>query len=173
MRRVALLRTVALVGTKSPDPKAPTLKQSPSPFATTVGQDKVNELSKHLDRLPSTIPGVSQQELAEKIRKYTEHNDQLDKARFQAKREALLAERKVSMRPEDYITFVAELNTKEAQALKEAQQQASMTPFEYQRFYEKKIRRKNISQTFWVAVYFTLPYGVLLFLWLWWTRFFH
>ncbi len=155
------------------DPAAPQLKKSASAFAASVGEGRVEELAKDLRGLPSTIPGVSQEELAAKIRSFTARHDEADAQRLVHNREALLRLKRETLRPDDFEKFREELEKKEAAGMAEARRQSEMPPFEYQRYLEKKKKKLNRSQNFWVVVYFVLPYSTFAFMYLWWLKFFH
>lgn len=104
----------------------------------------------NLDSLPNTIPGVSREELAEKLQKMGAAHRQktTDKHRENIARQIDTMRR--AMPPAEFKEFLRQLEAKEALAMDEAEKVDSMTPAELYRYQLKRQRNQNLWQ--WVYV---------------------
>ena len=153
------------------DPKAPLLKAS-STGARTPSIDDLRTMDP--STLPSTIPGVSREELAEKIKAYTAAHVKESKDGDAARRETLIRYKKNTLSEESFNHWYKnEFLLEEAVALVEAQKLADMSPSQLQRYLDKKKRRRNRSQNLWVCFYLAVPYMTFVCIWKWWGVFWH
>lgn len=104
----------------------------------------------NLESLPNTIPGVSREELAERLQKMGSFQRQqvVNSHRESISRQIDTMRR--AMPPTEFKEFLRKLEEKEALEMDEAEKMDQMTPTQLYRYQLKKARNENIKQ--WINV---------------------
>lgn len=130
--------------TSAADPATASASASASATTSTVGDGEPGDKGGvHVDprRLPSTIPGITQEELAARITAY--HTKKVQEANeLSAKsltQEVELMRRSLS--PNDFEEYMANLEKDMAAAAKEQAKLAAMSPLELHQYQQKKKRQ--------------------------------
>jgi hypothetical protein len=99
-----------------------------------------------LSALPSTIPGVSREELAERLRKMESMQRQQTMSAHRDSIAKQIDTMRRAMPPKQFKEFLRGLEEKEAKSMDEAEKVSHMTPTELYRYQLKKQRNQNILQ---------------------------
>lgn len=99
-------------------------------------------------RLPSTIPGVTQEELAAKMEAFRDRHAAMVGDAYQRTVAAETEVMRRSMSPEDFETYVAEIEATHAKAAFEAAKVAAMSPMQLHQ-YKKHMKRKLLLMEYW------------------------
>jgi hypothetical protein len=104
----------------------------------------------NLEALPNTIPGVSREELAEKLNKMGSLQRQQTTNAHRDSIARQIDTMRRAMPPDQFKEFLSKLESKEALAMDEAEKMNEMSPTELYRYQLKRQRNNNIKQ--WINV---------------------
>lgn len=142
-RRIGIRLAVKIVPDSGPVGKAswePTAKPQDL-NAIRDGKGDVN-----LDALPNTIPGVSREELAERLRKMAEIQQQKAETAHRDSLAKHIDTMRRAMPPDQFKEFLKSIEEKEALDMEESEKMSSMTPLELYRYQRRKAQKENIRQ---------------------------
>lgn len=129
--------------------------QQPQPFQAQTASTMCSPTGDvDLSAIPSTIPGVSREELAEKLKAMQNIHQQKLSRQHEINFPRQIDTMRRAMPPAQFREFLESVEKKEAESLAEQEKMANMTPMQLFRYQQKKKRRENIAQwlnVFWLA----------------------
>lgn len=125
---------------------SPSWDKKPSDFNQRQNTVRDAQGDININALPNTIPGVSREELAEKLRKMEtiQRQKTVDAHRESISKQIDTMRR--AMPPKEFKEFLRTLEEREAKAMDEAELIGHMTPMQLYRYQLKKQRNENIKQ---------------------------
>mmetsp|Transcript_11976 Transcript_11976/g.13782 ORF Transcript_11976/g.13782 Transcript_11976/m.13782 type:complete len:175 (+) Transcript_11976:52-576(+) len=169
-RRIGMRLAVKIVADSGPVGQA-SWTASAKPQDMNAVRDMKGEVN--LDAIPNTIPGISREELAERVRKMAEiHQQKADSAHRDSLAKHIDTMRR-AMPPDQFKEFLRSIEEKEALNAEEAEKMSSMTPLELYRYQRRKAQRENLRQ--WLNVIYLVSafFGGIFFLFYFLCYFFY